>query len=59
MGRDESFVFPQKRLEMKYFIEGGGKIRLHLESSLIATGERIRRPRGRAEHREEAIITVV
>ena len=44
---------------MKYFIEGGGKIRLHLESSLIATGERIRRPRGRAEHREEAIITVV
>ena len=56
VGQEGGF-FPHKRLEIKYFAEGGGKIRVHLESPLAAKWRR--RPRRRVAPREETVITLV
>lgn len=38
-GQEGGFCLPQKRLEIKYFTEGGSKIRGHLEGPLAAKAE--------------------
>ena len=38
-GQEGGVCVPQKHLEIKYFTEGGGKIRVHLESPLAAKAE--------------------
>lgn len=51
-GQEGGVCLPQKHLEIKYFTEGGGKIRVHLESPLAAKG-------GGLAPREETVITLV